>query len=204
MKKKDLEIFLEKVPPFPDPKIDLEQYKTPASLAADILYQALLNHDIQDKNVLDLGCGTGIFAVGASLLHAKNVYGFDSDESCIMKAIQFGQDHQLNISFTVKDIRDIDQHGDTAIMNPPFGAQKKNKHADRMFMKKALSLCPIVYSLHLEHTWSFMQKLTNALHAETTILSTYQFPIKGIYFFHKKLISSVPIILLRTKKRNGM
>ena len=198
MKKKDLEIFLEKVPNFPDPKINLEQYKTPASIAADILYQAFLKQDIQDKNVLDLGCGTGIFAVGASLLHAKNVQGFDIDEPCILQAIQFAQNHRLDISFTVIDIEDIDQKGDTAIMNPPFGAQKKNKHADRIFMKKALSLCPIVYSLHLEHTWPFMQKLTKALQAGTEIISSYQFPIKGSYFFHKKLVSSFPIILLRT------
>jgi putative methylase len=200
MKKKDLEIFLEKVPNFPDPKINLEQYKTPAYIAADMLYQAFLKEDIQDKCVLDLGCGTGIFAVGASMLHAKNVKGFDIDEACILQAIQFAKDHQLDLSFTVTDIEDVDQKGDTAIMNPPFGAQKKNKHADRIFMKKALSLCPVVYSLHLEYTWPFMQKLIRALQANTMIVASYQFPIKGSYFFHKHLVSSVPIILLRTTR----
>jgi len=201
MKKKDLEIFLEKVPPFQQPSFELEQYKTPAVIAADMLFQAFINHDIEDKIVIDFGCGTGIFAVGAALLHAQKVYGFDMDEQCIKKAKTFADEQLLTIHYEAKNIKEITQKADTAIMNPPFGAQKKNIHADRVFLEKAIELCSVVYSLHLEQTLPFIYQLTNALHTSVEEMNTYQFPIKGSFYFHKKLVSSVPIKFLRIIKK---
>ena len=37
-KKKHLEMILEKVPNHPNPKVGLEQYSTPATIAADLVW----------------------------------------------------------------------------------------------------------------------------------------------------------------------
>ena len=73
MKKKDLEIRLERVRPFKEPSAALEQYPTPATIASDILFSAYANGDVAERTVNDLGCGTGIFAIGDKLLDAEKV-----------------------------------------------------------------------------------------------------------------------------------
>ena len=47
---------------FEDPQVSLEQYLTPPHLAACVLaLNAAANEDIEeDKDVADLGCGTGM------------------------------------------------------------------------------------------------------------------------------------------------
>ena len=48
MKKKDLDIRLERVRPFREPSAALEQYPTPATIASDILFTAYANGDVSD------------------------------------------------------------------------------------------------------------------------------------------------------------
>ena len=67
MKQKELEMLLQKIPEFNSPKPNLEQYLTPAPIAADLLFTAAQYGDIENKIVVDLGCGTGIFSFGAYL-----------------------------------------------------------------------------------------------------------------------------------------
>ena len=76
MKKRELEIILENLRGFESPKIQLEQYVTPPSLAAFIAVNARLHGDL--TTVFDLGCGTGVLAIATSLLGAYSV-GFDID-----------------------------------------------------------------------------------------------------------------------------
>ena len=199
MKKKDLEIFLEQVPDFSDPKPGFEQYKTPATIASDILFQAYASEDISDKHVLDLGCGTGIFSFGAKILNAKQVMGIDKDQDCIDLAVSFAKKHQFNIDFICTDVSDVSEKVDTVLMNPPFGAQKQNIHADRPFLEKATSVGSVVYSLHLEQTLDFINKLLKSLKKEGRVLQIYDFPIKAQFSFHKKLKDTVPVALLQIK-----
>ena len=95
MKKKELEIILQKVPEFEKPSPALEQYITPAGIAADIIYIAHQYGDIENKVVFDLGCGTGIFAIGATLTGAKTVIGFDIDKKSIEKAKKYAEKNRL-------------------------------------------------------------------------------------------------------------
>jgi len=72
LRKKALEIILSKTEVAPSPEVLLEQYTIPATTAAQILWLAAYAHnDIAGKTVLDLGCGTGRLAIGASILGAK-------------------------------------------------------------------------------------------------------------------------------------
>ena len=80
IRKLDLEHFLSKIAPQPTPQVGLEQYTISESVASTMLYiAAYTNNDIAGKTVLDLGCGTGRLAIGASYLGAKTVIGIDVD-----------------------------------------------------------------------------------------------------------------------------
>ena len=89
MKKRKLEMLLEKVRGFDRPDVTREQYATPAIVAADLLYFAFMNGDL-DGSVIDLGCGTGVLAIGARLLKddagmdsTQKVIGIDSDNKAL-------------------------------------------------------------------------------------------------------------------------
>ncbi len=58
---KELSIILSKLRPVPAPKIAPEQYQTPSDIAAEVLWHAKMNGDIEGKVVADFGAGNGIF-----------------------------------------------------------------------------------------------------------------------------------------------
>ena len=160
MKRKDLEIRLERVRPFDDPSAALEQYPTPATIASDILFTAYANGDIADRTVNDLGCGTGIFAIGAKLLGADTVRGYDVSASALSVARSNAESLGADVEFIETDISGVNDRADTTVMNPPFGCQ--NGHADRPFLEKALTLSDSVYSIHMANTIVYqMQEKSN-------------------------------------------
>ena len=197
MKKKELEIILQKIPEFEHPSPTLEQYHTPANIVADIIFTAHQFGDIKDKVVFDLGCGTGIFAIGASLTGAKRVIGFDVDKKIIEKAKQYVEKNKLFVEYMVKDILDINEKCDTVLMNPPFGAQKSNLKADRKFLEKGFCISPVIYSIHLKKTVSFIEKMVCSLNGEITYYKDYVFPIKHSFNFHEKRFVEYDVSLLR-------
>ena len=201
MKKKDLEIILQDIP-YPKKTIpSLEQYITPASIAADIIFNAHYNNDIHNKNIIDLGCGTGIFAIGAAITGAKHITAIEIDPNLIQLAQTYTTSKNLDIEFIQTDIRNITITGDTVLTNPPFGAQKPNKHADRFFLEKAYEAAPTIYSLHLSQTVPFITKLITALHGDITHKKTYRFPIKHQFSFHTKPIKYFDVTMIRSQRK---
>jgi ribosomal protein L11 methyltransferase len=53
-----------------------------------MMMDLLLSADIKDKNVLDMGCGTGILAILAAKLSAKNITAIDYDPVCFDSTIE--------------------------------------------------------------------------------------------------------------------
>jgi putative methylase len=202
MKQKELEIFLQKIPGFTNPIPKLEQIITPPAIASDILFIAFQFNDIKDKKILDLGCGTGIFTVGAGLLGAEKVFGVDIDYDAIKIARNFAKKHNMYIKYFIKDVEKVNINCDTTIMNPPFGAQKGNLKADRKFIEKAFECSKIIYTLHLTNTVSFIKKLIFSLGGVIDFDKFYNFPIPRYFDFHKKKIMFFNTSLLRiiTKK----
>lgn len=145
---KKLEILLEKLEIFKNPKVELEQYPTDAYTAANLIYFAGFNNDdIKNHEIIDLGCGTGRLAIGAALFGAKKVIGVDIDEEAIEIAKQNSEKMDLDIEWIVSDIEDINLKANTVIMNVPFGVKKKG--ADRKFLQKAFEISEhVIYSLH--------------------------------------------------------
>ncbi len=197
MKKKELEILLQKIPSYEKPKPNLEQYLTPANIAADIIFLAHQLGDIENKSVLDLGCGTGIFSVGMFITGAKKVTGVDIDRKSVEIARKYAKKNNFEIEYYVQDVHNIKMKCDTIIMNPPFGAQKSNIKADRAFIEKGFKIAQVLYSLHLSKTVFFIEKLILSLGGRITYSKEYIFPIKWMYTFHEKKIMKYDVTLLR-------
>lgn len=197
MKKKELEMILQRVPPLDKPIPHLEQYLTPASIAADIIFTAHQFGDVENKAVLDLGCGTGIFSVGTILTGAKKVVGIDVDKNSIEIARDYAEKNDFEIKFLVQDVKDVEVNCDTVIMNPPFGAQKSNLKADRKFIEKGFEVGSVLYSLHLAKTVPFVKRLISSLGGKVNYSKDYVFPIKWMYEFHEKKVVDYNVTLLR-------
>ncbi len=195
VKKRDIEIRLEKVPAHPAPRAHLEQYSTPAVIAADILFTAFSRSDIFQRRVTDLGCGTGIFALGAALMGASSVKGIDIDESAVAVAREMSDRWDLShvMEFEITDVNDHRGDADTVIMNPPFGSQKKG--ADRPFLKKAFEIAPEVYSLHNQRTEDFLREFISRYNYRISEEKRYMFDIDNMFGFHKEKTKEFEVIL---------
>jgi methyltransferase (EC 2.1.1.-) len=188
---------IQKVPKHPNPKVDLEQYSTPAIIAADLLWNAYSLGDIADKKVMDLGCGTGIFAIASKLLGAASAIGVDIDKDSTDLASSYCGD----VNFICSDICDLenDFDVDTIFQNPPFGSQKNaKKGADLKFISKAIELSPkVLYSFHMASTEEFLISYFEKNDLEITHIFRYNFPIPKIYEFHTRESANVEVIVIR-------
>lgn len=196
MKKKHLEMMLEKVEGFKSPKADREQYATPATVASELLHFAFMKGDLADT-VYDLGCGSGIFAIGAKLLGAEKVIGFDDDREVLEIARANAHKLDADVEFVCSNISDISGKAHTVVMNPPFGAQKKG--SDRPFLRKALELSSVVYSIHNAQSAEFIKKFISP-----SVITEYKlidFPIKRTFGFHKKERLVIKVEIYRIEKR---
>jgi len=200
MKKKSLEIILEDVEKYTRPKNILEQYFTPANIAADILFLAYLNGDIKEKIIADFGAGTGIFTVGSCLLGAKKIYAVEIDREAIeilkenLKKFKCSQVEIIHSS-----VESFEKSVDTVIQNPPFGSQRK--HADLPFLIQAMKVSKVVYSLHNAETRRFIEKKVEDMGWKITQVKRYSFPIPRTFFFHRKDVVETDVLLFRILKR---
>lgn len=200
-KKRHLEMALQDIPPHPDPDPDREQYLTPASIAADLVWNATSQGDVSGLKVLDLGCGTGILSLAAALMGADEVVGVDVDEQAIQVALEQAKRLQVPVRFLTMDVGAFKEKGDTVIMNPPFGAQKAHRReGDRLFLEKALEMAPVVYSFHLKKTEEFLEKLVKALNGIITHRFYYSFTLPRTYHFHQDEKREVEVVVLRVER----
>jgi len=194
LSKKKLEIILSRLKDIEKPTPELEQYTIPSDLAAEILNIAYLSGDIEDKIVLDLGCGSGRLMIGATLIGAKKVIGVDVDKRAIetlKENIKIASDLtdmeiQEKIELFCMDISEWKGKVDTVIQNPPFGIQKL--HADRVFLNKALECAKNIYSLHrhYEKSREFLTNLIEKNGGKVEKIIKFKFRIPYMFKFHKK------------------
>lgn len=196
MRLRDLERALSAIPPHPAPRVELEQYATPASLAAPLLHEAYALGDVAEKRVLDLGCGTGVFAIGAALLGAAPVVGVDVDAASLVVARGAAQRLGADVEWVEADVATWKGDAfDTVIMNPPFGAQ--NRGADRPFLDAAFRTAPVVYSLHNESTRAFVEAYAVKAGHRPTHAWRLLFPLRHQYRHQEKAVQEIPVVALR-------
>ncbi len=202
MKKKDVEIILSGLETFKKQKLNLEQYQTEAHITADLLWFAFMNGDIEGKVVADLGCGNGVFGIGALLLGAKKVIFLDVDKEAMnlakknAAAVERIVEGKLTKSFSNKSVSSFNRKVDTVIQNPPFGVKKT--HADKPFLLKAMKYAEKVYTFHKFETRRFVEKFVLDEGWKIKLVKKYKFPLrKGKneqgYAFWKKQLHNVNV-----------
>jgi putative methylase len=205
-RKKHLEMKLQSIPTHPKPKVGLEQYTTPSVIAADLVWNAFTLGDIEEKSIVDLGCGTGVFAIASALMGANSSVGIDIDEDSIELACRVRDKLNVDyVNFIVSDICQFNESLDvnTVFQNPPFGSQRNAESGqDLKFIKKAIELdFDVLYSFHMASTEEFLIDYYHDYNLEITHIFRYKFPIPKIYDFHTKEKQDVDVIVIRALKK---
>ena len=202
-----LAITLSKLVDFDKPKASLEQYPIDSENCSSLLWHAYMLGDIQNKIVLDLGCGTGKIGIGAMTLGTKQCYFVDIDPDSLKLT-------KLNISNSLSaeakrscqlilknsaELKRSDVPGtETILSNPPFGVQKE--HADRRFLQTAFSLAEVVYSIHKRESRKFLEGFSTEHGFQITHCTPFLFPLKQSQSFHTRRIHNVECIWIRFQK----
>ena len=196
IKKRDLEILLSTLAPFKCPKIMLEQYTTPPRVASEMLFLAsFINDDIRDRRVLDLGSGNGCLAIGAKLTGAKESVGVEVDPNIIGLAIENGRKFGVNIEWINAPIDVVLPSFDTILMNPPFGTRRE--HADREFLRKAMEIGEVIYSIHKSSTRDYLIRYIHSMKRRVDTLLHMKLEIPHSYEFHTKRKGLIEVDLFR-------
>ena len=199
MKLKHLEKLLENLEGFSNPSPLLEQYRTPAPLAARLLFHAAMRGDIEGKRVCDLGCGTGVLGIGAALLGARDVVAVEIDPDVLGIARKNSLKAGVEIQFIEADVKQPEIHAvagwcDTVVMNPPFGAQQL--HADRPFLDAAVTIAPVTYGIFNAGSRSFISSYL-AGRGEIDEVIGGLLPIRRTFAFHRDEVREIPVEICR-------
>lgn len=191
LKKKELERLLNSIPTHPSPKVELEQYSTPSTAAATMLWMAEFHyHDISGKRVVDLGCGTGRLGLGAALLGAEYVVMLDIDEEPLRTAKIHSQRLMLGhvVDLVVCTIERLPmREGEvfhTALQNPPFGVHRRG--IDIVFVKAAHRVAQVIYTMHKTSTEEYVRRVIQELGRRPQVLFRERFCIPYMFSFHRK------------------
>lgn len=201
LRRRDLERALEAVPPHPEPSPEREQYRTPAPIAADLLWAAWQAGDIDGMQVLDLGCGTGMFTLGALLCGASEVVGVDVDRQSLGLAQDVVDRATVPgaAAFVDADLADWhpDEPFDTVLMNPPFGAQKANRRGDRIFYERAAEALGerhgAAWFLAQTVGEPFLGGFIGDLGATVEKVLEWDYPLQAQFAFHDKPVRTIRV-----------
>jgi putative methylase len=157
---------------FDDPRAPLEQYRTPPDVAAHLVHVADMHDDVEGRTVVDLGCGTGMLALAAALRGPDLAVGVDVDPAPLSTAL----DNERRVATTtpVEWVRadatraPLSLTDATVVMNPPFGAQNGNEHADRAFLETASEIARVSYSIHNAGSRAFVEAFVGDAGGEVT------------------------------------
>ncbi|SDF69110.1 METTL5 family protein [Halorientalis regularis] len=191
---------------FENPSASLEQYRTPPELAAHLVHTADLQGDIEDRTVVDLGCGTGMLALGAALRGPTRVVGIDLDPAPLATATE--NERKVASASAVEwlraDATKVPLRPDgptTAVMNPPFGAQAGNEHADRAFLETAAEIADVSYSIHNENSDEFVEAFAADEGGEVTHAFRATFELPNQFDHHTEESSTIDAEVFRVAWR---
>lgn len=204
MRKKKLEIILSQLAPSPKPKLRWEGYTLDAESATWILHvSGWMNNDIRGKKVVDLGCGSGILAIAASLTGAEWVVGVDIDRDAVKVARVNMEKVDAQVDLVVGDIDCVTGRFATTLMNPPFGSWRRG--ADVYFLKKALEISDVVYSLHKrsDSVREFLRRKISLLGGRIDHVYEMEITLSRTYGFHRRRRYPVKADLYRVLKMAG-
>jgi len=183
---------------FDDPRAPLEQYRTPPEVAASLVHTADLQGDIEDRTVLDLGCGTGMLALAAALRGPERVIGLDLDPAPLLTALT--NERRVATATTVEWLRADATRAPlcppqpvTVVMNPPFGAQSGNEHADRAFLETTVEIAEVSYSIHNAGSREFVESFAADHGGEVTHAFAVELDLPRQFDFHEAESASIEV-----------
>ena len=197
MRKRQLEIALSQLHHSPSPDIAFEAYDLDPNAATEILFIAEKYQDIADRTILDLGCGSGILAIGAALLGGKEPFGIDINKESIETARENARNLKVHLDLVIGDIAAVRGGFDTSIMNPPFGTRRRG--TDIMFLQRALQHSKVTYSLHkmTKASRQFLLRAIEKMGGRVDAVFELEIGIPRTYGFHTKRSYSVAADLYR-------
>lgn len=199
--KSTLERRLSEVEDFSDPDPGLEQYRTPANVAAHLVSLADLQDDIEDQVVLDLGCGTGMLGLGAALMGPARVIGIEIDDRALETARwnELIVDADTHVDWVRGDVGQLPicSTDCTVLANPPFGAHADNRHADREFLEVIARMATVSYTIHNEGSTEFVEAFTMDNGGRITHAFRVEFPLPKQFLHHEAATQSIQAELYR-------
>ena len=207
MLKKELELLVQRIPPIHKPKLYLEQYTTPANIVADMVWEAFMRGDIEDRVVADLGCGSGRIAYASLMLGASYVLCIDIDLDVVDLAHRnhaklLGLNDFAKIDYIVLNVLSNGiRRVDVVLQNPPFGIRSSVR--DLEFLDQAFKIASTIYSLHRSNNESriLIAKIARDKGFDYALIKTYDFPIPQLHERHRRRIYYIKVDLWRFARR---
>ncbi len=210
--KRELELQIQKVPGYLRPKVELEQYVTDANIVAEIVWLSYMRGELETARVLDLGCGTGRFAIAATLMGARQVVCLDIDRDCVTQVRDYARELDIYslVDIVVADAERPpfrDKSFNVVFQNPPFGIQERRRHmkregADVRFLKTASRLGKIVYTIHKASTSDYILRKARESGCTGTVIGTRIINIPPMYRHHFKRVHKVEVVVIRAECSN--
>ncbi|KAK4471153.1 hypothetical protein MN116_005548 [Schistosoma mekongi] len=166
----------------------------------------MMDNALEGMSVADLGCGTGMLSIGAKLLGASCVLGFEIDEDAVTEFRSNLETYEMldeSINITLCDVvrlfrENNNKFVDTVILNPPFGTNPDNNGnvglihwpyfsgADMAFLHAALSIAHSnVYSLHKTTTRNHVLRTIHNTGAQAKVIAELRFDLPRSYKRHR-------------------
>lgn len=192
---------LEAVGDFESPSAALEQYRTPPDLAAYLVHTASMLGDIDSRTVVDLGAGTGMLSIGASFVEPNRVVGIDVDKDALLSAV--ANERRITppvaIEWVEADVASpgICVSGTTVLSNPPFGAQRGSRHADRTFLETIAEIARVSYTVHNRGSENFIRSFAHDRDARVTHAFEAEIPLEHRFSFHREHQRDLPVEVYR-------
>jgi len=194
-------MLLSSLKPNPEPKLRYEEYSLDPISASTVLHLAFSMKDIEEKYVVDLGCGSGILSIGAALIGARRIVGIDIDEDSIRVAQVNIKSLGVRVELIAGSIECVRPSFDTTVMNPPFGSWKRG--LDIQFLTKAIGISRVVYTIHKANEKSdvFLRKKIKDIGGDIRKLGRLEITIPRLFKFHQKARYKVIATLYRITRQ---
>ena len=192
---------LEAVSDFTEPRVDLEQYLTPPEIAAHVCHTGALQGDLEGRTVVDLGTGTGMLAIGAQFAEPDRVVGVDRDPTVLAQARR-NERRVLGREATEWLVADAARpplclDNATVLSNPPFGAQRGNRHTDRAFLEATSRIAAVSYTFHNTGSRAFVESFATDRGGTVTHAFEARFELDRRFPFHTAETKSIDVEVFR-------
>ena len=184
------------VPRIPEPRVELEQYTTPADLAVRLAAVAAVG---LRGAAADLGAGTCRLSIPLALLSGARVVAVEDDGR--LGPLCRGAAEEMGVGGLVEFVEARVEAGsgplasgsvDVVVSNPPFGVHRRG--ADREILEYAFSLAPrAVYAILKSGNLAFHARLAGRYGYSARLLWREEFPIPAQMPRHRRRVLRVVV-----------